>query len=159
MKKYSVLFKIFDRIISVAVYTLPFLELYGFFNVFLCSSGLRIPELQEAAYFLKANSWLNFLMFTTIVFLTQSRKLNLSYFARYNLMQALIIIFLSSFLDTCGYLFPYFVLGQGSIGNFVFNILCLLCIVLVIYCAIFAARGKIPKIPLLTEAVRLQLWT
>lgn len=159
MKKYSVLFKIFDRIISVAVYTLPFLELYGFFNVFMCSSGLRIPELQEAAYSLKANSWLNFLIFTVVVFLTQSKKINLSYFVRYNLMQALIIIFASSVLDTFGYLFPFFVLGQGSVGYFVFNIVCFLCIVLVFYCTIFASRGKIPNIPLLSEAVRLQLWT
>lgn len=157
--KYLNLSKMLNIIISVAIYAFPFLEIYCFFNPFLRSVGVHIPMFEEGAYFLRENSWLNFLIFTVIIILTQSKKLNLSYFVRYNMMQSLIIIFMSSLIDTCGYLFPYFILAEGSIGYPIFNGCCFALLLLILYCVIFALRGKIPNIPLLTQSVRMQLWT
>lgn len=156
--KYSNLLKILSIIVSVAIYAFPFLEIYCFFNPFLRSVGIHIPMLEESAYFLRENPWLNFMIFTLIIILTQSRKLNINYFVRYNMMQSLILIFMGSLIDTCGYLFPYFITAEGSIGYPIFNTCCFGVLLLTLYCAIFALRGKIPNIPLLTESVRLQLW-
>lgn len=156
--KYLNLFKIFDRIISVAIYAFPFLELYGFFNPFLRSVNMSSNILEDAAFFLRENGWLNFLIFTVIIVLTQSRQLNLSYFTRYNMLQALVILFISSLIDTCGYLFPLFILAEGSIGYPIFNGCCFACLILITYCTIYAVLGKIPYIPLLSESLRLQVW-
>lgn len=114
--------------------------------------------LEDAAFFLRENGWLNFLIFTVIIVLTQSRQLNLSYFTRYNMLQALIILFISSLIDTCGYLFPLLILAEGSIGYPIFNGCCFACMLLIIYCTIYALIGKIPYIPLLSESLRLQVW-
>lgn len=156
----SILLKILGRIISVAIYAYPFLEIYCFFGIYLHSLGWGLPDFaEEGAYILKENTWLNFLMFTVILILTQARRLNISYFVRYNLMQALLLIFLCNFSDTCVFLFPRFCIGEGSIGYPIFNVCSFLIIVLIIYCTLFAIIGKIPNVPVLSTSVRMQLWT
>merc|ERR1712178_120234 len=112
-------------------YTLShFWNYMAFFNPFLRSVNMSSSILEDAAFFLIENGWLNFLIFTVIIVLTQSRQLNLSYFTRYNMLQALVILFISSLIDTCGYLFPLFILAEGSKGFPIFNGCCFACLLL-----------------------------
>lgn len=149
--------KTLDRLVSVASYVLPFLELYLFFNPFLRSYRISPRWLEEAAILLRENSWVNYLVFAIVITMISFKRLKISYFSRYNLMQSVIILFAASFLDTADYLFPYVVRGQGSIIAPFFSFLCFGCLLLIIYCVIFAILGKIPEIPVLSEAVRIQI--
>jgi hypothetical protein len=153
----SVLRKILDRIICVSVYGLPFLELYLFFNPFLRSYRISDPWIEEAAIVFRANTWFSYLVFALIVGSLTIKKIKLNFFRKYNLLQALMLIFAASFLDTADFLFPFIVRGQGSILAPFFNFICFGLLLLVIYCAIFALIGKIPNVPLLTRAVLLQI--
>lgn len=157
-KPVLIFLKICDRVLGITIYLIPFLELYGFFNIFLRSYDLSPPIIEQAALFLRINNWLNFVIFTLIIFLTQSRRVNLSYFTRFNLLQALVLIFVSSFMDSFGYLFPLLILAKGTVGYLLFNSLSFIFILVTIYCMIYAIRGKSANIPLLTESVRLQVW-
>lgn len=152
-----VLGRILDRIICVSVYAFPFLELYLFFNPFLRSYRISLPFLEEASIVFRANPWFSYLVFGIIIACLAIEKIKLNYFRKYNLMQALILIFAASFLDTADYLFPYIVRGQGSMITPFSNFICFGLLLLVIYCAVFALIGRIPEIPVLSDSVRLQI--
>lgn len=153
----SVLRKILDRLICVSVYAFPFLELYLFFNPFLRSYRISSPWLEEAAIVFRANPWFSYLIFALIVGALSIKRIKLNFFRKYNLMQALILIFAASFLDTADFLFPYVIRGQGSIFTPFFNFVCFGLLLLVTYCGIFALIGRIPSIPLLSSAVLVQI--
>lgn len=157
MSIYRNLLKIINRIICTVVYSCPFLELYLFFNPFMRSYRISPVWLENAAMGFRQNPWLSYGVFTVIIFVTSSRAFKLSYYTKYNLVQALILLFLSSVLDTMDYLFPYLVRGQGSIVAPFFYFLCFCLMILISYCTIYAIIGKIPNIPLITPAVKIQI--
>jgi hypothetical protein len=157
MSRYPNLFKIINRMVCTIVYSFPFLELYLFFNPFMRSYRISPAWLESAAIVFRQNPWVSYGLFAIIIYATTSKSLKLNYYSRYNLVQALILMFLSSVLDTMDYLFPYVVRGQGSITAPFFFFLCFSLLVLISYCAIYAIIGKIPNIPLITTAVKIQI--
>jgi hypothetical protein len=148
--------RILSRIFCVSIYAYPFLETFCFFNIYLRSIGIHIPALEESAYFLKQYSWTHFAFFFVVIIL-QSRRFNLSYIVRYNLIQTLMLVFLSNLSDTCLYLFPMLITDY-VFWYPLFNIISFLLLSLIVYCTIYAVRGIIPDIPFITEAIEMQLW-
>lgn len=155
--KFPNLFEIISRLICVITYSFPFLELYLFFNPLMRSYRISPGWLEAAAISFRANPALSMGVFTVILTVTSIRSIKINYYSRYNLMQALILLFFSNFLDTLDYLFPYVVRGQGSMMAPFFYFICFAQMLLVIYCAIYAIIGKIPNIPLMTEAIKIQI--
>jgi hypothetical protein len=157
MFKLSDLFTIINRLFCSMMYVFPFLELYLFFNPLMRSYRIAPAWLENAAIVYRANVWMSFTIFAFIIAITTIRSIKLNYYSRYNLTQVLMILFTTNLLDTLDFLFPYVIRGQGSIVAPFFYFLCFAQMLLICYCAIYSIIGKIPNIPVLTEAVKMNI--
>lgn len=155
--KFPNLFTIMNRLFCSIMYIFPFLELYLFFNPLMRSYRISPSWLENAAIVYRANVWAPFALFAFIIALTTIRSIKLNYYSRYNLTQVLMILFTTNFLDTLDYLFPYVIRGQGSVVAPFFYFVCFAQMLLICYCAIYSIIGKIPQIPVLTEAVEINI--
>lgn len=150
-------FEIINRMWCVAMYGCPFLELYLFFNPLMRSYRISPAWLESMAIYYRQIPGLNLVIFIIIIYLLSYSRIKLSYYSRYNYVQVLIILFLANFLETVEFLFPYAARGHGTITAPFFFFLCFGQMLLICYCVIYAILGKIPNIPLLTRAVKIQL--
>jgi hypothetical protein len=147
-----------DRIFATIVYFLPLIYVlpFGQFVLtklpFLALIYLPIKPIIEFYYgFPFAGLIVFFLLFLTVV-----RNNNISYFIRFNTMQAILI---DIFLILCGLVMQFFLNGLGAnlLTETIYNVLFLGTLGVCFYSMIQSALGRYADIPTISDAVKAQL--
>jgi hypothetical protein len=147
-----------DKIFATIVYFLPLIYVlpFGQFVLtklpFLALIYLPIKPIIDFYYgFPFAGLIIFFLLFLAVV-----RNQNISYFIRFNTMQAILI---DIFLILCGLVMQFFLNGLGAnlLTETIYNVLFLGTLGVCFYGMMQSALGRYADIPTISEAVKAQL--
>ena len=155
--------KIFERGISIVAFIFPFVEISSYFGpkVFLSTESaiLRafyVNYILKLSSFYTENTYIIFI-FMVWVFITCSRgSIPLKDFVRFNIIQAILLNIICSCLGVVFTFLPV-ILRESIIGSIVAKFLYLGIILLIAYSSLLIAYGKYPKIPIISEAAKIQV--
>jgi hypothetical protein len=161
MKRAITLF--LERILVILSFIFPFIEISYYFGakVFLSTDSIALKYfymnyIVKLTTFYEGNIYLIFIVMLSL-FLTCSRgTIPLTKFVRFNIIQAILL----SIICTCiGSVFSFCPLGirESTIGILLANFTYLSTLVLMFYSWVLILCGRYPKIPVLSEAARLQV--
>lgn len=164
MKKFkNFLPQIFERCLAIMAFYFPFVEVSAYFGpkVFLSTDSVALrtfysQHILKLSNFYAENNLLIFI-FMIWVFISCSRgTFPLTKYARFNIIQAILLHIICSCLGvTFAFLPP---LIKESIFGVVFaNFLYLGLVILIAYSSLLILYGKYPKIPVVSEAAKLQV--
>jgi hypothetical protein len=153
----------FERALSTLAFIFPFVEVSTYFGpkVFLASDSavlktFYVNYIAKLTAFYTENIYVVFILMVWI-FITCSRgSAPLTKFVRFNVIQAILL----NIICTClGFIFNYLpvVLRESMIGAVFSNFLYLGIILLIAYSSLLIAYGRYPKIPVISEAAKLQV--
>lgn len=152
-----------ERLLSIAAFIFPFIEVASYFGpkVFLSTESLALKSfylnnLVKISTFYTDNNLLIFI-FMVWVFITCSRgSLPLTKFVRFNIIQAILLNIICS---CAGVIFTFLpiVLRESMLGVIFANFLFLGIVLLIAYSSLLITYGRYPRIPVLSEAAKLQL--
>ena len=152
-----------ERLLSIAAFIFPFIEVASYFGpkVFLSTESIALRvfylnHLVKISSFYTDNNLLIFI-FMVWVFITCSRgNIPLTKFVRFNVIQAILLNIICS---CAGVIFTFLpiVLRESMIGIIFSNFLFLGIVLLIAYSSLLITYGRYPKIPILSEAAKLQL--
>ena len=159
----TAIIQIFERLLIILSFIFPFIEISYYFGakVFLSTDSIGLKNfymkyILKLTGFYEGNIYLIFIVMLGI-FLTCSRgTIPLTKFVRFNIIQASLL----SIICTCiGSVFSFCPLGirESSIGILFANFLYLGILLLIFYSSLLILFGRYPKIPVLSEAARLQV--
>jgi|TARA_B100000282_G_C31711569_1_gene481367 uncharacterized membrane protein len=161
MKAY--LKKFFERGLSIAAFIFPLIEISYYFGpkVFTNTDSLALKlfyfnYLTKVTRFYEANVYLIFI-FMVAVFITCSRgTLPLNKYVRFNIIQAILLNIICSCVGACFAYMPI-VIRESTIGFLLTNSIFLGMLTLIVYSIILILYGRYPKIPVVSEAAKLQV--
>ena len=161
MKAY--LKKFFERGLSIAAVIFPLIEISYYFGpkVFTNTDSLDLNlfyfnYLTKVTRFYEANVYLIFI-FMVAVFITCSRgTLQLNKYVRFNIIQAILLNIICSCDGACFAYMPI-VIRESTIGFLLTNSIFLGMLTLIVYSIILILYGRYPKIPVVSEAAKLQV--
>jgi len=164
MKKYLESFKLFaERGLSIAAFIFPFIEVASYFGpkVFLNTENddLRIfylNHLIKMTSFYTDNSLLIFIFMIWIFIVCSRGSVPLTKFLRFNVIQAILLNIICS---CSGVIFSFLpiVLRESMIGIIFANFLFLGVVLIIAYSSLLIVYGRYPRIPILSEAAKLQV--
>jgi len=161
MKTY--ILKAFERILSVMAFIFPFIELSYYFGakVFLSTESLLlkmfyINHIQKLTNFYAENVYVIFILMIGIFIGCSRGSLPLTKYARFNIIQAILVNIICSCIGSI-YTFLPIVLRESIIGITIANFLYLGLFLLIIYASVLIFYGRYPKIPVISEAAKLQV--
>jgi len=161
MKTY--LLQAFERFISILAFIFPFIELSYYFGakVFLSTESLLlkmfyINNIQKFTNFYAENVYVIFILMIGIFIGCSRGSLPLTKYARFNIIQAILVNIICSCIGSI-YTFLPIVLRESIIGITLANFLYLGLLLLIIYASILIFYGRYPKIPIISEAAKLQV--
>ena len=153
----------FERFISVLAFIFPFIELSFYFGakVFLSTESLLLKvfylnNIQKLTLFYQNNVYLIFIVMIAIFMGCARGSLPLTKFARFNIIQAILLNIICSCIGSI-YTFLPIVLRESVIGLVLANFLYLGLVLLIVYSSILIFFGRYPKIPVISEAAKLQV--
>jgi len=162
MKKISKI-EIFERGLSILAFIFPFVELSYYFGakVFLSTDSLLLKSfylnnIQKLTNFYASNVYFIFILMVGIFIICSRGTLPLSKYARFNIIQAILLNIICSCIGSTYSFFPI-VLRESVIGLLFANFLFLGLVVLIGYSSLLIFYGRYPKIPVISEAARLQV--
>ena len=161
MKTY--LIQISERLVAILAFIFPFTEISYYFGakVFLSSDslGLKIFYLNyiaKLASFYEANVYLVFALMVGIFIICSRGTIRLTKFVRFNIIQAILLNIICSCIGSI-YAFLPIILRESTIGILLANFLYLGTVIIMLYSSFLIFCGRYPKIPILTEAAKLQV--
>ena len=153
----------FERFISVLAFIFPFIELSFYFRakVFLSTESLLLKvfylnNIQKLTFFYQNNVYLIFIVMVAIFMGCARGSLPLTKFARFNIIQAILLNIICSCIGSI-YTFLPIVLRESVIGLVLANFLYLGLFLLIVYSSVLIFFGRYPKIPVISEAAKLQV--
>ena len=152
-----------ERVLSIAAFIFPFTEVTCYFapKVFLSTESYTLRSfylnhLVKISSFYTENNLLIFI-FMVWVFITCSRgSAPLTKFVRFNVIQAILLNIICSCIGVVFTFLPV-VLRESMIGVIFANFLYLGIVLLIAYSSLLIAYGRYPRIPVLSEAAKLQV--
>ena len=155
--------EIFERGLSILAFIFPFVELSYYFGakVFLSTDSLLLKSfylnnIQKLTNFYASNVYFIFILMVGIFIICSRGTLPLSKYARFNIIQAILLNIICSCIGSTYSFFPI-VLRESVIGLLFANFLFLGLVVLIGYSSLLIFYGRYPKIPVISEAARLQV--
>ena len=157
------LIKIGERCIAIAAFIFPFIEISYYFGakVFLSTESLALKlfyvnYIAKLASFYEANIYFVFIMMVGIFIVCSRGTVPLTKFVRFNVIQAILLNIICSCIGSIFAFLPI-VLRESTIGILLANFLYLGTILVMAYASLLILYGRYPKIPVLSEAARLQV--
>jgi hypothetical protein len=152
-----------ERGLSIAAFIFPFIEIASYFGpkVFLGTESLTLRSFY-VNYLLKltnfyANNNLLVFIFMVWIFIVCSRgSVPLTKFLRFNMIQAILLNIICSCIGVVFTFLPI-VFRESMIGIAFSNFLFLGTVLLIVYSSLLISYGRYPKIPVLSEAAKLQV--
>ena len=161
MKTY--ILKAFERFISVVAFIFPFIELSYYFGAKVVLSTenfllkvFYVNNIQKLTNFYAENVYVIFILMIGIFIGCSRGSLPLSKYARFNIIQAILVNIICSCIGSI-YTFLPIVLRESIIGVTIANFLYLGLIILILYSSVLIFYGRYPKIPVISEAAKLQV--
>jgi uncharacterized membrane protein len=157
------LIKLSEKLIAILAFVFPFTEVSYYFGakVFLSSESITLKlfylnYVSKLADFYAANVYLIFALMVGIFIICSRGTIKLTKFVRFNIIQAILLNIVCSCVGSI-YAFLPIVLRESTIGILLANFLYLGTVLVMVYSAFFIFCGRYPKIPILTEAAKLQV--
>lgn len=161
MKAY--LIKLSERLIAILAFIFPFTEVSYYFGakVFLSTESITLKlfylnYISKLASFYEANVYLVFAMMVGIFIICSRGTIKLTKFVRFNIIQAILLNIVCSCIGSI-YSFLPIILRESTVGILLANFLYLGTVMIMAYSAFLIFCGRYPKIPILTEAAKLQV--
>jgi len=155
--------QIFERCLSIIAFIFPFIELSYYFGakVFLSTESLflktvYINYIQKLSNFYAANIYFIFILMVGVFIICSRGTLPLSKYARFNIIQAILLNIICSCLGSI-FMFLPVILRESAIGVLIANFLYLGLIILISYSALLIFYGRYPNIPVVSDAAKLQV--
>jgi hypothetical protein len=161
MKKY--LIKICERCLAISAFIFPFIEISYYFGakVFLSTDSIALKifytnNILKLSSFYEANIYLVFIMMVGIFIVCSRGTIPLTKFVRFNIIQAILLNIICSCIGSIFAFLPI-VLRESTLGILLANFLYLSVLLAIFYSSLLILYGRYPKIPILSEAARLQV--
>ena len=161
MKKF--LIKFAERSLSIISYFFPFIEISYYFGakVFLSidNIGMRYLYLRIIAplsSFYQENIYIIFIVMVGIFLVCSRGSVPLTKFLRFNVIQAILLNIICSCIGSI-YSFLPLILRETVIGVVLANTFYLGILLIMGYSTILIIYGRYPRIPILSEAAKLQV--
>tara|TARA_B110000003_G_scaffold26935_1_gene25524 strand:- start:626 stop:1129 length:504 start_codon:yes stop_codon:yes gene_type:complete len=159
----ALLIKIFERGLSISAFIFPFTEISYYFGpkVFTNTESLALKVfyfkyITQLTRFYEANVYLIFILMVGI-FITCSRgTLPLTKFVRFNIIQAILLNIICSCIGAC-FAYTPIVMRESAIGFLLANSMFLGMVAIIAYSSLLIAYGRYPRIPVISEAAKLQV--
>jgi hypothetical protein len=153
----------FERTLSTIAFIFPFVEISFYFGlkVFLSTEStvlktFYVNYILKLSTFYAENTYVVFILMVWI-FITCSRgSAPLTKFVRFNVIQAILLNIICSCIGVVFTFLPV-VLRESMIGVIFANFLYLGIVLLIAYSSLLIAYGRYPRIPVLSEAAKLQV--
>jgi uncharacterized membrane protein len=153
----------FERGLSISAFIFPFIEISYYFGakVFLGSESVALKffyfnYIAKLANFYQANVYLIFI-FMVGIFISCSRgTLPLTKFVRFNVIQAILLNIICSCIGSC-FSYTPIVIRESTIGLLLANSIFLGIMAIIFYSSLLIIYGRYPRIPVLSEAAKLQV--
>jgi len=161
MKSY--LIQISERLIAILAFVFPFTEISYYFGakVFLGTESMALKlfylnYIAKLASFYEANVYLVFAVMISVFIICSRGTVRLTKFVRFNIIQAILLNIVCSCIGSI-YSFLPIVMRESTLGILLANFLYLGTVVIMAYSSFLIFCGRYPKIPVLTEAAKLQV--
>ena len=157
------LIRFWERGLSIAAFIFPFVEVVSYFGpkVFLNTDSvvLRIfysTYIEKLARFYTDNNLIIFLFMVWVYTVCARGSLPLTKYVRYNVIQA---ILLSVVCSCSGVVFTFLpiVLRESMVGVIFANFAFFSIVLLIAYSSLVIANGQFPKIPVVSDAAKIQV--
>ena len=152
-----------ERSLSIAAFIFPLIEITSYFGpkVFLSSGnvalrGFYLSHLVKIASFYANNNLLIFVFMVWIFTVCSRGSLPLTKFIRFNIVQAILLNVICSCLGIVFTFFPI-VLRESMVGVIFANFLFLGIVLIVAYSSLLIIYGRYPRIPILSDAAKIQV--
>ena len=152
-----------ERGLSIAAFIFPFIEVVSYFGskVFLSTEStalisFHIDYIKPISEFYVANNLLIFIFMVWVFIVCSRGSVPLTKFVRFNVIQAILLNIICS---CSGVIFTFLpiVLRESMLGVIFANFLFLGVVLLIAYSSLLIAYGRFPRIPILSEAAKLQV--
>ena len=154
---------IFMFFIFMWSFIFPFMEISYYFGskVFLNTENLALKifyfkYIAKLSSFYEANVYLVFIVMVAIFIICSRGTIALTKFVRFNIIQAILINIICSCIGSIFAYTPIF-LRESVVGVLLANFLYLGILYTIGYSVLLIAYGRYPKIPVISEAARLQV--
>ena len=152
-----------ERGLSICAFIFPFVEVASYFGpkVFLSTESITLRSfylnhLVKVSTFYTDNNLLIFIFMVWVFIVCSRGSVPLTKFVRFNVIQAILINIICSCI---GSIFAYtpIVLRESVLGIVLANFLYLGILYMIGYSVLLIVYGRYPKIPVISEAARLQV--
>ena len=152
-----------ERLISIVAFIFPFIEVASYFGpkVFLSTDSMALRtfylnHLVKLSTFYTDNNLLIFIFMVWVFIVCSRGSIPLTKFVRFNIIQAILLNIVCS---CSGVVFTFLpiVLRESMIGIIFANFIFLGIVLLIAYSALLISYGRFPRIPILSEAAKLQI--
>ena len=155
--------KVAERFVSIISYIFPFIEICYYFGakVFLSTDSVSMKlfylnYIDKIALFYNANIYIIFIAMVGIFIVCSRGTLPLTKFVRFNVIQAILLNIICSCIGSIFSFLPV-IIRESMIGLLLSNFFFLGTILLMLYSFLLIFYGRYPRIPVLSEAARLQV--
>jgi uncharacterized membrane protein len=150
-------------LIAILAFIFPFTEVSYYFGakVFLNTESITLKlfylnYIAKLASFYEANVYLVFAIMVGVFIICSRGTIRLTKFVRFNIIQAILLNIVCSCIGSI-YGFLPIVLRESTLGILLANFLYLGTVLIMAYSSFLIFCGRYPKIPVLTEAAKLQV--
>ena len=157
------LIRLAERGLSILAFIFPFIEVASYFGpkVFLGTESIALRSfylnhLTKLTSFYTNNNLLIFIFMVWVFILCSRGSVPLTKFVRFNIIQAILLNIICSCLGVI-FTFCPIVLRESMIGIILANFLFLGVSLLIGYSSLLIIYGRFPRIPILSEAAKLQV--
>jgi hypothetical protein len=159
----DLLAKVLERGIAITGFIFPFMEISYYFGskVFLSVENLTLKifylkYIAKLSSFYEANIYLIFIVMVAIFIICSRGTIALTKFVRFNIIQAILINIICSCIGSIFIYIPI-VLRESIIGILLANFVYLGVLFMICYSILLIIYGRYPRIPIISEAARLQV--
>lgn len=152
-----------ERGLSIAAFIFPLVEIASYFGpkVFLGTESIILRSfyfnyLIKITNFYTSNNLLIFFFMVWIFIICSKGSVPLTKFLRFNVIQAILLNIICSCFGVIFTFLPV-VLRESMIGSIFANFLFLGMVLLIAYSSLLIIYGRFPKIPILSEAAKMQV--
>jgi len=161
MKTY--LKQISERLLAILAFIFPLIEISYYFGakVFLSTESITLKlfylnYIAKLANFYAANVYLVFALMIGIFMVCSRGTIRLTKFVRFNIIQAILLNIICSCIGSIYSFFPI-ILRESTIGLLLANSLFFGIVITMMYSSFLILCGRYPRIPILSEAAKLQV--
>ena len=164
MKLKEVFIMVCERGLGIIAFIFPFVEISSYFGAKVFLSAESIPLQYFYRNFIlnlvtvyQNNAYLSFALIIGIFFICSKGSLPLTKFVRFNIIQSILLYIICSCIGQVLGIYCPPVIRESTIGILLANFFYLGVLVLICYASILIMFGRYPRIPVISEAARIQV--